>query len=377
MDTGERLLIRLAAPDIRETDIEAVVEVLRSGNLVQGRWVARFEEALGRFTGLPHCALVSSCTAALHLALLALGIQRGDAVLVPAFTFPATANVVENLGARTVLCDVDEQRYVMTPEGVERALRGDPEIRAIIIVHEFGYPADIAGVVAIARQRGIRVIEDAACALGTLADGLAPGHLSDVACYSFHPRKAVTTGEGGAIVSRDPDLVHRARRLRNHGMARTSEVAAWDFVDAGLNYRMTDFQAALGACQLERFSGQLASRQAQANTYLTALAGLSGISLPAAHNGHSWQSFMVVLHPRHERERVRASLRAEAVETTIGAQALNCLSYFRQRYGLADESCPQATRLFRHGLVLPLHGRLSTAECATVCAALRRILGAG
>jgi dTDP-4-amino-4,6-dideoxygalactose transaminase len=370
-------LIRLAQPDIRSSDIEAVVEVLRSGDLVQGKWVARFEEALGRFTDLPHCAVVSSCTAALHLALLALGIRRGDAVLVPAFTFPATANVVENIGARIVLCDVDEHSYVMTPAGVERALHSDPGVRAIILVHEFGYPAAIAEVAAIARKRGVRVIEDAACALGTLADGLAPGQLSDIACYSFHPRKAVTTGEGGALVSRDRDLVERVRRLRNHGMARTSEVAAWDFVEAGLNYRMTDFQAVLGVCQLERFPGELGSRQAQAKTYLAELAGLSAISLPLACDGHSWQSFMVVLDPAHERDQVRTALRAEGVEATIGAQALNCLSYFMQRYNLVDESCPQASRLFRHGLVLPLHGRLSTAQTVTICAALRRILGGG
>jgi dTDP-4-amino-4,6-dideoxygalactose transaminase len=377
LDTRKRVLIRLAQPDIRSSDIKAVAEVLRSGDLVQGKWVARFEEALARFTGLPHCAVVSSCTAALHLALLALGIRRGDAVLVPAFTFPATANVVENLGARTVLCDVDSHSYVMTPQAAERALRADSAIRAIILVHEFGYPAAIADMAAMARQRGVRVIEDAACALGTKVDGLAPGHLSDVACYSFHPRKAVTTGEGGALVSRDRDLVERAKRLRNHGMTRTHEAAAWDFVDAGLNYRMTDFQAVLGACQLERFADELASRHAQASSYLTELAGLPAVSLPAAPNGHSWQSFMVVLDATHEREKVRTALHAEGVETTIGAQALNCLSYFRRQYNLSQESFPHATRLFRHGLVLPLHGRLSTAESVTISAALRRILGGG
>ena len=140
---------------------------------------------------------------------------------------------------------------------------------------------------------------------------------------------------------------------------------------------MTDFQAVLGACQLERFAGELASRHAQASSYLSELAALPTVSLPAAHNGHSWQSFMVVLDATHEREKVRTALRAEGVDTTIGSQALNCLSYFRQQYNMSQESFPHATRLFRQGLVLPLHGRLSTAESVTISAALRRILGSG
>ena len=368
-------MIKLAAPDIRPSDIEVVAEVLRSGDLVQGKWVARFEGALGRFTGLPHCALVSSCTAALHLALLALGIKRGEAVLVPAFTFPATANVAENVGARVVMCDVDPRSYVMTPQGVKRALEADAGIRAVIVVHEFGYPAAIAEIAAIARERGVRLIEDAACALGTLADGRAPGHLGDLACYSFHPRKAVTTGEGGAVVSRDPELIERVKRLRSHGIAISPGAAAWDFVDAGLNYRMTDFQAALGACQLERFAAQLASRRMQADCYLAQLNARAGMALPLAHAGHSWQSFMVVLDPRHPRNSIRDAMLTQGIETTIGAQALNCLSYFKQRYGVSAESCPHATLLFQQGLVLPIHGGLSTTDSVRVSEALVRALG--
>lgn len=363
-------MIRLASPDIRDSDIARVVEVLRSGNLVQGKWVQAFEGALAAQTGLPYCAAVSSGTAALHLSLLALGIGPGHAVLVPAFTFPATANAVERVGARPIFCDVDPATYVVTPSAVERALgtAGDLDVRALMVVHEFGHPAEMRAIAAIARQRGLRVIEDAACALGTLADGEPPGRFGDVACYSFHPRKAITTGEGGAVVSSDATLVDEVRRLRNHGIATRGGQA--DFVSAGLNYRLTEPQAALGLGQLQRFDAELAARRELASHYLARLAGVGGLRLPSASPGHSWQTFMVVLSPGENRDQVRATLQNQGIETNLGAQALNCLSHFRARYGLREESFPTATELYAKGLALPLYGKLSRTDVDHVSDAL-------
>ncbi|MGH2361569.1 MAG: DegT/DnrJ/EryC1/StrS family aminotransferase, partial [bacterium] len=185
-------MIRLAVPDIQESDIARVVEVLRSGNLVQAREVAGFEQALAEYTGIEHVATVSSGTAALHLALLALNIRPGDAVIVPAFTFPATANVVEAVGAEVVLCDVDPTTYVMTPEAFEACIQRHRKgnLRAVVVVHEFGYPARMAEICAVARKNNLPVIEDAACALGTTSDGIHVGGFGDLGCFSFHPRKA-------------------------------------------------------------------------------------------------------------------------------------------------------------------------------------------
>jgi dTDP-4-amino-4,6-dideoxygalactose transaminase len=198
-------MIRLASPDIQETDITRVNEVLKSGNLVQGQFVEAFEKKLVEFSKIDNCALVTSGTAALHLSLLALGIKAGDWIIVPAFTFPATANAVEIIGANVLLCDVDPTQYVVQPEEIEKVILKNPDkpIKAIIVVHEFGFPAQIKAIAEISKRYNLFLVEDSACALGTIADGYHTGYYSDLACFSFHPRKAITTGEGGAILSRN------------------------------------------------------------------------------------------------------------------------------------------------------------------------------
>jgi perosamine synthetase len=378
MVQGERAVIKLASPDIREEDIAAAVAVLRTGNLVQGENVEAFEKSLCRFTGFDHCAVVSSCTAALHLSLKALGIGPGDWVLVPAFTFPATANAVENVGANVILCDVDRGSYVVTPQLVSAAIsqNAGKRIKAVIAVHEFGMPAEIGELSEICRQNGLLLLEDAACALGTVACGFQPGHYGTVACYSFHPRKAVTTGEGGAIVTSDEALVKKIRLLRNHGMQKGAVTA--DFVEAGLNYRMTEFQAALGLGQIERFGREIQKRKTLASIYFDSLAGAAGLTLPQPDNGHSWQSFMVVLDPAVDRGEVIRELLGKGVESNLGAQAINCLAYYREKYGYTELSMPQAARLYKHGLVVPLYGKLSEDQvgfiAAELCAAVQKCL---
>lgn len=367
-------LIRLASPDIRPSDLRRVVAVLRSGNLVQGATVAEFEARLSEFTGIAHCAMVSSGTAALHLALLAAGIGPGDAVLVPAFTYPATANAVEHAGARVVLCDVDPHKYVMTPDSVEAAMRAKNYDRptAIMVVHEFGYPADMVVIKKIARRHRIKLIEDAACALGTQAGGAHAGYHSDAACFSFHPRKAITTGEGGAVISRNASFMRKVRELRNHGIRLTANGA--DFASAGLNYRMTEFQAALGIGQFERFDNELVRRKKLARLYLHLLRDVPRLSLPAADEGCSWQTFMVVLDHGIDRRAVIRQLADQGIQSNLGAQAINALSFYRKKYGWSPALHPVANRLYRQGLALPLHGGVSMNDVTRVCAALAGIL---
>ena len=210
-------MIPLAKPDIRKEDIENAARVLRSGMLVQGKYVSMLENALSRFSGVEYCSLCSSGTAALHLALKGLGIGPGDGVIVPAFTFPASANVVELLGAETILCDVSSEDYNITPEELEECIKhAKSNLKAVMVVHEFGCPASIKAISRLCRQNSLFLIEDAACALGTIADGKHVGSFSDVACFSFHPRKAITRGEGGAVITRNKTLDERIKKLRNH-----------------------------------------------------------------------------------------------------------------------------------------------------------------
>lgn len=367
-------MIRLSKPDIREEDIARAIEVLRSGMLVQGDNVLAFEEKLGAFANLPYVVAVSSGTAALHLVLKALNIGHGDIVIAPAFTFPATVNVIEAVGAETALCDVDATSYVVTPDGIIECLNrliGKP-VKAVMVVHEFGYPACIAEIAEICRKNKLLLIEDAACALGTVADGKHPGFYGDAACFSFHPRKAITTGEGGAVMTRHRELSDKITALRNHGIYYGQE--GMDFRDAGLNYRLTDFQAALALGQIERFRDELHQRYLLAAFYQNKLRNLSGLTLPDIHSGHSLQSFMVMLDMVISRKELIADLIENDIQTNLGAQALNCLTYYQRKYGLNEESYPVATRLYRSGLVLPLYGRLTLDQIEYICTTLRQLL---
>lgn len=367
-------LIKLAAPDIRGADLRRVGAILRSGNLVQGATVAEFESALADFCGIEHCAVVSSGTAALHLALLALGIGKGDTVILPAFTFPATANAVEHAGARVMLCDVDPRSYVMTPAALEALITRNRRVRltAVMVVHEFGYPVDMIGMRTVARRHGLKLIEDAACALGTRSGGAHVGRYSDAACFSFHPRKAVTTGEGGAVLSRSGACIRAVKELRNHGIrARDGKT---DFPRAGLNYRMTEFQAALGLGQLGRFARELEKRRRLATEYLDRLGNVPDLDLPGADDGCSWQTFMVVLGSAVNRGDVIKALAARGIQSNLGAQAINAVKYYKNKYGWSPATHPVAARLYRRGLALPLHGGVSIKDAAFICRVLTQAL---
>ena len=366
-------MIRLAKPEISEEDIFRAVEVLRSGMLVQGDNVLAFEQNLATFAKLPYAVVVSSGTAALHLALKGLGIGPGDTVIAPAFTFPATANVIEVVGAETALCDVDEKTFVVSPEAVvERiaSLQGK-KVKAVMVVHEFGYPARISEISEICRKHGLFLIEDAACALGTEADGKHPGFYSDIACFSFHPRKAITTGEGGAIMTRNLDIAEKIICLRNHGIMHST--GGINFQEAGLNYRLTEFQAALALGQIDRFGAELNRRRELTALYRQELKNIPGLTLPEIPAGHSLQSFMVLLDATFSRNNIIASLLDRGIQTNIGAQALNCLFYYRQKYNLNEDSFPVSTRLYNSGL-LPLHGRLIDNDIQVVCKVLCQLL---
>ncbi len=366
-------MIRLSVPNIGDTECEAVERVLRSGQLVHGEEGERFEKELAAYLDVEEVVTVTSGTAALHLALAALGIGPGDAVIVPDFTFPATANVVELVGAKAVCIDVDPQTYNMTPEGLQAAIaawQGPEKLKAVMPVHEFGCPADMTAVMAIARAHDLLVVEDAACALGATHEGRMAGTFGNAGCFSFHPRKALTTGEGGAIATNDRELAHRLRQLRNHGMERSEQGIA--FVLPGYNYRLTNFQAALGRAQLTRFASWLEARRDLKRTYDACLADLD-LALPMDVPGHSWQTFMVVLPDGCDRGEIISKLRAAGIEANLGAQSVSAQPYYQARYGVSVERW-NSYKLFKQGLALPFHESITPEQMHAVAAALEAAL---
>ncbi|CAN7683870.1 DegT/DnrJ/EryC1/StrS family aminotransferase [Variovorax sp. LjRoot290] len=373
-------ILRLSIPNLPQEAIDRTVAVLRSGQLVHGAEGEAFEAELAQHLGARHAVLVSSGTAALHLALMALGIGAGDSVLVPNFTFPATGNVVKLVGAQPVLVDVDPSSYCITPASASAALgrwrsrRDGTRLRAVIPVHEFGHPADMVELSAWAEKEGLVVIEDAACAIGAQSGGRPVGTFGAVGCFSLHPRKTLTTGEGGLLISDSGDLVRRLRRLRSHGMERTS--AGMVFHEAGYNYRLTNLQSALGRAQLPHLGDWIAARRELATSYHEALQSFAAsgyLIRPASCEGHSWQTYMVVLADWLDRAAVIKALAADGIEGNLGAQ---CLSELPPFHGLAasEDDMRHARRLYRQGLALPFCEQYGSEEVGRVVAALGRAI---
>ena len=350
--------IRLARPDVGEEELAAVAEVLESGQLTMGPWVARFEQALARAVGTADAVAVSSGTAGLHLAMLALGIGEGDEVIVPAYTFPATANAVELCGGRAVLVDVDPETFLVRPELVAEAVT--PRTRAVLAVHLFGRPVEWEELQTAVPQ-DVPLVEDAAGALGATYRGTACGALGLMACLSFHPRKIVTTGEGGAVTTDEEELAATVRRLRHHGIA---DGATTDIPVPGLNYRLADVLCALGVPQLERLEALLAARERVAGWYEERIGHAVGVPRASEGDRHGWQAYVVTLERRDD---ALSALRSEGIEAQIGTYAVNTLAAYRDR-----GSFPGADAAFARALALPFAGTMSEDEVDRVATALLR-----
>lgn len=375
-------MIRLTVPSIENEDLAAVKEALTSGFLVQGARVAAFETAVAERAGAEHAVAVSNCTAALHLSLFALGVGAGDLVVVTSYSWVATANVVELCGAHPVFVDIRPDTFNMDPSALESVLKqlmGNREtarrVKAILPVHTFGLMADMREIMKLADQYEIPVIEDAACALGASLDNRLAGSWGRLGCFSFHPRKAVTTGEGGIIVGNDRELITRLQALRNHGQDPCS--TSPDFILPGLNCRMTEFQAALGITQLKKLTHIIQIRKKLARRYEELLCQ-TPLTLPAVPSGSDavFQSY-VVLVPYEDsgfRNHAIAKLRERGVETAIGTWNLPMTSFFRARYGFKPGDFPVADRVFAQSLTLPLYAHMTPSDQETVAEELKKIL---
>ncbi len=357
-------MIKLAKPYIPASAYTAVIKVLKSGHLIQGKEVAAFEKALSRYLNIKYAVLVSSGTAALHLSLMAIGVKAGDEVVVPAFTFPATANVVELVGAKCVFVDIALDDFCIDPEKLEKAITR--KTKAIIVVHEFGQAADIQKILKIAQKYHLKIIEDAACSLGAEYKGRKVGTFGHLGCFSFHPRKALTTGEGGALVTPDRKLAEKIRSLRNHGIGLLK--GRTDFIAPGLNYRMTDLQAVLGLSQMSHINKFIRARIQMARFYDKQLKNIDWLQVPRQFKERKaiYQTYHLLISKRAGRDRLKTVLYKNGIETNLGAQAVPAMAYYRKKYRHRSEDFPNAYRAFTEGLALPLGMHLNKKNLAYI-----------
>ena len=295
--------IPITAPSFDETEIDMLRACLDSKWVTQGPMTERFEQLVAKQHAVKHALACTSCTAALHLAMLALQLGPGDEVIVPAFTWVTSAHAAEYVGAKTVFADIDLATYNITPAALEAAITN--RTKAIVAVHLFGLAAPMDEIGAIARKHGLAVVEDAACAIGTTYKGKPIGGIGDIGCFSFHPRKAITTGEGGAVTTNRDDLASLVRSQRNHGTTGLPDVdqeahGPWTmglFGNLGFNLRLSDIQAAVGVAQFAKLERLLAERRRLGLRYTQMLAGCNYLALPVGGDidGHTFQSYVVRL----------------------------------------------------------------------------------
>jgi dTDP-4-amino-4,6-dideoxygalactose transaminase len=385
-------MIPITKPVMDRHDYEAVLTPLRSGWLVQGPEVARFEETVARFCNVPHAVATTSCTTALHLALVAAGIGKGDAVLVPSFTYIATANAVEHAGARPVFVDVDPDTFNIAVECIEERIasckkRTGATVRAIIPVHLFGLCAEMGPLMELAEKYSLTVIEDAACALGSSIHGRHAGSFGLAGCFSFHPRKLITTGEGGMIVTGDESMARSLRILRDHGAEITDldrhhagQGEMPSFGRLGYNYRMTDIQGALGSSQMSKIQRIVDSRRSLARNYTGLLHEIPWITLPVSPQGylHTYQSYVCRLNLETARPgkvgKVRGSLMKHLKDAGIssrpGTHAVHLLGYYQRKYAIRPQDFPNSRMVHHSAVTLPLYPGMNHGEQMRVAEAI-------
>ena len=389
------MAIPITKPLFGPEEFAAVQVPLKTGWVVQGPFVAEFEKSIQAFTGTPFAVATSSCTTALHIAVASLGLKPGDEVIVPAFTWVATANVVEYMGARPVFCDIDLATFNIDVKKIEPLITS--RTIGIIPVHLFGLSADMPAILTIARAHGLWVVEDAACGLGARIGGQHAGTFGDVGCLSFHPRKAITTGEGGAIMTARGSVDTLARTLRDHGASRSdldrhtgsAGFLLPNYAHLGYNFRMTDIQAAVGCEQFKRACWIFEQRERLAALYGSMLGKLEAIELPVVPPGysHGYQSYVCLFGTRNRscsnvqlanarRNEVMRVLEGEGIATRQGTHAAALQPFYTNRYGLRAEQFPNSFLADRLSLALPLFPQMTDDELSTVCDAMTRACAA-
>ena len=373
--------IPITKPYFDDDEFSLVRQSLETGWVVQGPRVAEFERLLSEYSKIPHTLATTSCTTALHLGLVALGIGSGDEIIVPAFTFVASANVIEYQGARPVFCDIDLSTFNIDVTQIESKIT--ERTKAIMPVSLFGLSADMDPILELARQYNLYVIEDAACAVGGWYKGHHAGALADVGALSFHPRKLIVTGEGGMLLTGNQALAEKMRSLRDHGATvsdlqrhqgkKSYIMPEYDMV--GFNYRMTDIQGAIGVAQMRKFEYLVSRRSEIARRYDDALAELNWLRTPHTPDEyiHGYQSYVCLFAPveptmenvealHTQRNNLMDWLEEKDIATRQGTQAVHALGYFRKKYNLKAGDYPNAYIADRLSLALPLYAQMTTDE---------------
>lgn len=378
-------MIPIALPLLADDEADAARAAVLSGWVSQGPQVAAFEQEFAEAVGAPHACAVSNCTTALHIALMALDIGPGDEVITASHSFIATANCVRYCGATPVFVDIEPDTYNIDPQRVAEAIT--PRTRAIIAVHQMGMPCDMAALVALAERHGLAIVEDAACAAGSEiqmdGDWERIGRpRGTIACFSFHPRKVITTGEGGMLTTADPELDRKFRLLRQHGMSvpdtvrhGSPQVIFEDYTMVGFNYRMTDMQAAIGRKQLTRLPDLVSRRRALAFRYMELLGNVEGLRLPVEPDWarSNWQSFCVRLPERLDQKAVMQRLLDQGIATRRGIMCSHREApYATEGGGL---QLVESERAQDHAILLPIYAQMTEGDQEKVATALRAELG--
>jgi len=379
----EKRTIQISLPSTGDEEWQACREPLVSGWLTQGPKVAAFEQAFSERHRVRHALATTSCTTGLHLILAAMGIGPGDEVIVPAFTWVATANVVVYCGATPVFVDVDRATNNIDPADLARRIT--PRTKAVIVVHLFGLCADMDAIRSIVPAH-VRIVEDCACASGASYHGTPAGGLGDAASFSFHPRKSITTGEGGMVTTNDDALADVANMLRNHGASISEEqrhkgprpYLLAEFNLLGYNYRMTDLQGAVGLVQLSKLDGFIAERQRWAEYYRDRLADIPWLRMPIfpENDVHAWQAFVTYVDPETApmtRNELMERLQAAGISTRPGTHAVHMLGYYRENFGIEADDYPGARDCNDHTMAIPLHNRMTEEDYAYVVATLHAL----
>jgi len=367
--------IPLLRPYFDEEELEEIKKVLESGWVSQGPKVSEFEEKVKRYLGVKYAVAVTNCTAALHLSLLSIGIDKGDEVLVGDYTFPATGHSVLYCGAKPVFVDVDIKTYNIDPEKIEEKITD--KTKAIIPIHTFGQPAEMDKILKIAQEYDLKVIEDAACAFGAKYRKKFAGAIGNIGCFSFHARKGITTGEGGMVVTNDRNLADKIRHLSVFGMS-----SAWDrekdqrlvipkFTDVGYNYKMSDIIAAVGVAQLDKIDIIIRRKQELAECWDSKLQNIDFIEPPYVRKDvkHIYQSYIALVGKNIDRNKLIMKLKKIGIQTHIGTYASHIQPVYKSK-----DKCPHSLSVFNRALALPMYYELTENEIDISTNYLKKIL---
>ena len=373
--------IPLLRPWLGDEEIQAVAEVIRSGWISQGPRVIEFENAVAAFVGTKCAVATNAATSSLHLSLRLSGVGPGDRVICPSFTCMATANAIHHAGAEPVFVDIDPRTFNLDPTAVEAAVT--PEVKAIMVVHQIGLPADMDDLRAIARKHGLRIVEDAATSLGATYRGKRLGALGSPTAFSFHPRKMITTGEGGMITTDDEKLAEQARPLRSAGASssdlirhKAKGVLVQQYFDYGYNYRMTDMQAAIGLVQMKKLPEMIGQRKAQAQVYDAAFASMEEIEQPHVpeYATHAYTSYLIRLRKSAQltRDELLKEMAERGISCRVGIQPLHREPFYRERY--KDSHLPHTEEAALTTMFLPIFPGMTEGEQQRVITTLRGTL---